>query len=169
MEPLRVHAVTHLVTHSKAVSHTLMSLAGISSALQKIGCSYSWSFTRESRIRCESLSLASFSGGGGRSENADRSGKDLQKEMWYTHLVIYSESKRKRHMKQWTELCELGVTPDKTEFLADVQSYAGSIKCPVPPTTPSIYNLQVGPESTVQLPAPPLPSLGFTMTSTECF
>lgn len=55
-------------------------------------------------------------------------------------------------MKQWTELCKLGISPDKTEVLVDVQSYAGSIKCPVWPTTLSVYNQHVGTDSTVQLP-----------------
>ncbi len=51
--------------------------------------------------------------------------KKLTKRILYTHFVINLQSKRKRHMKQWTELCKLGLSLDKTEFLVDSESYAG--------------------------------------------
>lgn len=91
---------------------------------------------------------------------------NFTKGILYTHFVIYLESKRKRHMKQWTELWKLGLSPHKTEILVDFLLYAGrrSIKSPVCPTTLSILQPTrlIWKHCTVTTP------LGFTMTSTEC-
>lgn len=56
-------------------------------------------------------------------------------------------------MKQGTGLCKLGLSLGKTEFLFDVQLYARrSTKYPVGSIILSVYNQNVGTESTVQLP-----------------
>lgn len=106
-------------------------------------------FHRETRIRSESLSSAP------KKKKKKHLQKKKKKKYCTPIFVIYSESKRKRHMKQWTELSKLGLSPDKTGFLVDFRSYARRkrrIKCQVCPTTLSIYNQHVWTESTVQLP-----------------
>lgn len=78
--------------------------------------------------------------------------KRFTKRILYTHSVIYLESKRKRH-EAVDRALQVGIKSgqDRISGWLSVVCRRGSIKCPVFPTTLSIYNQHVWTESTVQL------------------
>lgn len=122
------------------------------SHFSELSCAQSRPFIREFGV---SLCHWWLSRGRQSENNHSCSEKDLKKNIVHPFCYLFRKQERERHMKQWTELCELGSSPEMTEFLVDFRSYVRRkrrMKCPVCPTILSIYNQHVWTESTVQLP-----------------